>query len=105
MNNSTFTLGSNIDYLREVHEGDQLRLTTQLMDYDYKRLHYYHCMYNEDQGFLAATNECLTMYINMETRRSTPFSEALQADFARELDLGKHFGEPHGFGRQLGIRR
>ena len=105
VNKSTFTLGANIDYLQEVMAGDPLRITTQLMDYDHKRLHYYHCMYNEDEDFLAATNECLTMYVDMETRRSTSFSEVLQARFAQELELGKRCARPPGFGRQLGIRR
>jgi acyl-CoA thioester hydrolase len=105
VNNSTFTLGANIDYLQEVMEGDKLRITTQLMDYDHKRLHYYHCMYDVDQGFIAATNECLTMYVNMETRRSTSFNAELMARFAEELALGESFGQPEGFGRKLGIRR
>ena len=105
VNNSTFTLGANIDYLQEVMAGDNLRITTQLVDCDHKRLHYFHCMFNEDKGYLAATNECLTMYVNMETRRSTSFSEELQARFAAELAVGKRCGRPEGCGRQLGIRR
>jgi acyl-CoA thioester hydrolase len=105
VNNSTFTLGANIDYLQEVVEGEPLRITTQLVDFDHKRLHYYHCMYNDDKGYLAATNECLTMYVDIATRRSTTFSEELLARFAKELELGMSFGRPEGCGRQLGIRR
>ena len=93
------------DYLQEVVEGEPLRITTQLVDFDHKRLHYYHCMYNNDKGYLSATNECLTMYVDMATRRSTTFSEELLARFAKELELGMSFGRPKGFGRQLGIRR
>ena len=105
LNHSTFTLGTNIDYLQEVIEDDQLRITTQLVDFDHKRLHYYHCMYNDAKGYLAATNECLTMYVDMATRRSTRFGEDQLARFARELELGNSHGRPAGFGRQLGIRR
>ena len=36
---TTFTLGANIDFIREVLAGDKLRLTSQLADYDHKRLH------------------------------------------------------------------
>jgi len=104
-NKSTFTLGMNIDYQQDVFVGDRLRMTTYLMDYDYKRLHYFHCMYNEDKGYLAATNECLTMYVDMQTRRSTPFSEEQQRRFARELELSNGHHRPEGFGRKLGIRR
>lgn len=102
---STFTLGMNIDYLQEVFEGDRLRFTTQLMDYDHKRLHYFHCMYNLDKGYLAAVNECLTMYIDMRTRRSTAFSDGQLARFAQQLAQDSLHDVPEGFGRKLGIRR
>jgi acyl-CoA thioester hydrolase len=104
-NKSTFTLGSNIDYLREVFEGDPLRMTTQLVDYDHKRLHYYHTMYHEEHGFVAATNECLTLYVDMGNRRSTTFSDEHMARFEEQLQIGKQHGIPDGFGRRLGIRR
>ncbi len=102
---TTFTLGANIDYLREVHEGDGLRFTSQLVDYDHKRLHYIHCLYHRDDGYLAATNECLGMYIDLETRRSTSFNESQMARFQQELERGKQFPVPGEFGRKLGIRR
>lgn len=102
---TTFTLGANIDFLREVLEGDKLRISSQLMDYDHKRLHYIHCMYHDEQNYLAATNECLGMYIDLETRRSTRFSEEQMNRFAQELERGKRFPNPPEFGRKLAIRR
>ena len=45
LSKTTFTLGANIDYIREVMKGDRLRITSQLADYDHKRVHYIHCMY------------------------------------------------------------
>ncbi len=104
-NHSTFTLGSNIDYLQEVFEGDQLRFETRLVDYDHKRLHYFHCLYNVDKDYLAATNECLTMYIDMATRRSTSFSEELLQSFQKELERSQAAPTVEGVGRKLGIRR
>ena len=104
-NCSTFTLGSNIDFVHEVVAEDALRFTTQLVDYDSKRLHYFHTMYNADEGFIAATNECLTMYIDMETRRGTSFTGEQLQRFQEQLKLGEHLGAPAGFGRKLGIRR
>jgi acyl-CoA thioester hydrolase len=102
---TTFTLGANIDFIREVMAGDRLRFTSQLADYDHKRLHYIHCMYHDDQGYLAATNECLAMYIDLATRRSASFSDAQMARFQRELERGQQFPLPQEFGRKLGIRR
>ena len=102
---STFSLASNIDFLQEVRDGDALRFTTQLVDFDHKRLHFFHRLYHADQGYLAATNENLGMYIDMQTRRSTTFSEAQMTRFQQELELGRQHGIPEGIGRKLGIRR
>jgi acyl-CoA thioester hydrolase len=102
---TTFTLGANIDFIREVVEGDELRLTSQLVDYDHKRLHYIHCMYHAKEGYLAATNECLGMYIDLDTRRSTSFNDMQMARFQQELELGQRFPVLQELGRKLGIRR
>ena len=102
---TTFTLGADIDFIREVMAGDKLHFTSQLMDYDHKRLHYIHCMYHAEEGYLAATNECLGMYIDLETRRSTSFSPEQMARFQQELERGQQFPVPKEFGRKLGIRR
>ena len=37
---STFMLESDVTYQREVHEGDPLDFTFQLIDFDAKRIHY-----------------------------------------------------------------
>jgi acyl-CoA thioester hydrolase len=102
---STFSLSANIDFIAELMEGAPLRFTTQLVDYDHKRLHFFHCLYHAEDGFLAATNENLGMYIDMNTRRSTAFSDAQMARFQQELELGRAHGVPEGVGRTLGIRR
>lgn len=102
---TTFTLGANIDFIQEVMAGDSLRFTSQLVDFDHKRLHYIHCMYHAEKGYLAATNECLGMYIDLQTRRSTSFNEEQMARFQQELERGQQFPVPGEFGRQLGIRR
>lgn len=102
---STFSLAANIDFVGELMEGAPMRFTTQLIDYDHKRLHFYHCLYHGDEGFLSATNENLGMYIDMSTRRSTTFSDEQMARFQQELELGQALGVPDGVGRKLGIRR
>ena len=102
---STFSLSANIDFVAELMEGAPLRFTTQLLDYDHKRLHFFHSLYHADEGFLAATNENLGMYIDMETRRSTSFDEAQMQRFQAELELGRQYGNPDLAGRSLGIRR
>ncbi len=42
----TFVLEAHVTYDREVKEGDGLRITTQILDHDAKRIHYIHMMYH-----------------------------------------------------------
>ena len=51
---SIYTVEGHINYLREVKAGAQLRFTTQLLDYDSKRLHAFHYMVDESEGCLSA---------------------------------------------------
>lgn len=70
---STFTAEMHITYQREVKEGDRLRITTQLIDFDAKRMHFIQCMFHADQGYLAATDEWLIMCVDLTQRKAIPF--------------------------------
>ena len=99
---SVFTLGMNVDYVGELFEGDPIRILTDLVDVDQKRIHYYHRMFHADSDRLVATNECLCMNVRLDTRKSAPFPN----EVARILSDARLKGEaPEGFARQLRIRR
>ncbi len=102
---STFTLGMNVDYLQELFEGDPIRVETQLLDWDYKRVHYIHMMYHVEKGYLAATNECLGMHVGYESRKSEPFPDTVQTGLESMLTAHKTIKLPKQVGRKLGIRR
>lgn len=74
---SVFTLGAGIEYHRELFSGDAARIDTQLLDWDAKRIHYLHSMKRED-GERVATNQCLAMNVDLETRRGAAFPEVVQ---------------------------
>ena len=99
---SVFTLGMNVDYRSELFEGDDIRIVTQLVDYDSKRLHYYHEMFHKETGRLAASNECLCMNVNLETRRSEAFPDGV---IERLEQAYRPEPRPGNFGRILAIRR
>jgi len=57
----------HITYQREVKEGDRLRITTQLIDFDAKRMHFIQCMYHAEHGFLGqptSGSSCASISIN-----------------------------------------
>jgi len=100
---SVFTLGINVDYLGELFEGDAIRVETTLVDYDAKRIHYFHRMIDTGKGKLAATNECLCMNVDLAARKSAPFPDDVAEQLARFAARGAE--PPKGFGRSLRIRR
>ncbi len=99
---SVFTLGMNVDYLGELFEGDPIRILTDLVDVDHKRIHYYHRMFHAGSHRLVATNECLCMNVRLDTRKSEPFPDEVTAILADARLKGE---VPDGFARQLRIRR
>ena len=102
---SNFTLESVVTYQREVKEGDPVRVTTQLLDYNHKLLHYFHRMYHAEEGFLSATNELLSLHVGLETRRSAPFSEEIMACLGEIHAAHAELPRPPEAGRVIGIRR
>jgi acyl-CoA thioester hydrolase len=74
---TTFALEAHINYVREVGLGDTLRFTTRLIDFDAKRLHYFHEMWHATEGYLAATNELISLHVSQETRRAAPMAPAI----------------------------
>jgi acyl-CoA thioester hydrolase len=99
---SVFTLGMNVDYRSELFKGDEVRIDTDLVDYDEKRIHYFHRMYNHQSGDLAATNECLCMNVDLDGRKARVFPGDVMARLGASLLDGE---ELEGFGRTLAIRR
>ncbi len=99
---SVFTLGINVDYLGELFEGDAIRVETALVDYDAKRIHYFHRMLDTAKSKLVATNECLCMNVDLAARKSAPFPDNVIAKLAPFAGVAD---PPKGFGRTLRIRR
>ncbi len=54
---SAFVVETHVNYQRELVAGDPMRITTQLLGFDSKRLHYFHRLYHARKGFLAATTQ------------------------------------------------
>lgn len=102
---TTFTLEAHVNYLRELRSGDPLRFTTQLLDFDEKRIHYVHRMLHAGEGFVAATNELMSLHVSEATRRSAPMEEAVQRRLAEILALHEKIERPAQVGRRIGLRQ
>ena len=86
-----------------MRRGDPLRFTTLLLGFDDKRIHYIHEMYHETDGFLAATNELMSLHVSLETRRAAPMSADVLARLAEVLSLHETLPVPPQVGRRIGL--
>ncbi len=102
---STFTLEMHINYLQELHLGDPIHLTCQLLDVDSKRVHYFLRMFHSVKGYLAATSEQIMMHVSLESRRSSPFPPAVSDTLSRMMTAHQPLDRPDQAGRVMGIRR
>ncbi|MDA1100275.1 MAG: thioesterase family protein [Proteobacteria bacterium] len=74
---TTFSLEGHITYNREIGEAEPMRFTTELLDFDEKRFHYIHHMYHATEGYLASTNELMSLHVSLATRRSAPMEPVI----------------------------
>jgi acyl-CoA thioester hydrolase len=100
---TTFTLEAHVNYLREVREGDPLRFSTRLLDFDEKRVHYIHTMRHADEGYVAATNELMTLHVSQKTRRAAPMAVSVQEHLARLREVHADEAIPAQVGRHVGF--
>jgi acyl-CoA thioester hydrolase len=100
---TTFCLEAHVTYHREVREGDPLRFTTQLLGHDEKRLHYIHAMYHAGEGWLAATNELMSLHVSRATRRGAPMAPEVLARLARIQRAHDALPRPPQAGRAIGL--
>lgn len=100
-NGSTFTAEMNVSYVNEVHLDAPLVFTTQLIGFDDKRVHYFHQMFHAEEGFLAATNECLILHVDMAVRKVAPIPIGQIALLQEMKDSQAHLPPPNRLGRVM----
>ena len=62
---SCFTAEVHVRYLRELHAGDPVRVTFQLLNYDQKRMHYFEQLFHATEGWVSATSENMSLHVDM----------------------------------------
>ena len=99
-----YTAEIHVCYVRELHLGDPVRGTFQLIDHDDKRLRAYQELRHID-GWLAATSEVLTLHVDMAGPKVAPFPPDIRVavEAMRAAPAGPPL--PERAGRSIGIRR
>src|SRR5215475_2317283 len=80
---SIFTAEVHVRYLRELHAGDPVRVTFQLLEFDAKRLHYFEQLFHAEEGWVSATSENLSLHVDLQTKKTAAFPPKVTACLAR----------------------
>lgn len=101
---TTFSVEGHITFEREMSLGDPIEIRSILLGWDAKKFHYINLMYHGTEGWLAATNELLSMHISMETRRSAPMAPEVQERLAAIAMAHAELPVPPQVGRVIGVK-
>ncbi len=101
---STFSAEFHVCYLREVHEGNQVYVTSQLLDFDEKRFHFFQELYHSD-GWLSATGEGLGLHVELAGPKVAPMPAETYDKIAAIYEDHRHLPRPSRAGRGIGIKR
>ncbi len=102
---SIFMLEAHVTYLGEVTLGERLRVTTQLLDCDAKRIHFFHQMFHGTDARKAATSEWLAIHVDMASRRSVAVPASARERLSRIMSAHERLPRPEQAGHIIGIRQ
>ena len=72
---TTFVAEMHTIYNQEVRLEEEVETHIAYVDHDKKRIHYRVSMFHKEKKYLTATNEVLSLYIDLNKRKVTEFDE------------------------------
>ena len=70
---TTFVAEMYTAYNQEVRLGEEVETHVTYIDHDKKRIHYRLSMFHKEKKYLAATNEVLSLYVDLSQRKVIEF--------------------------------
>ena len=99
---SYFTAETHIRHIDEVHAGTKIRVETQCLLGEGKKLHLFHRMFDGDR--LLATGEHMLIHVSLETRKARAPSDAIAATLRAIAQAHAMLPVPDGAGAAVGKR-
>ena len=84
---TTFVAEMHTVYKQEVRLGEEVETHVTHIDHDKKRIHYRLSMFHKEKKYLAATNEVLSLYVDLNKRKVSEFDSdrvILMDDFIKK---------------------
>ena len=100
---STFTAEVHVRYLRELHEGDPVRVTFQLLEYDHKRMHYFEQLFHAEEGWVSATSENMSLHVDIAKQKTAPFPPEVAHCLSRMKQAHAKLPLPEAVGRKIAM--
>ncbi|GIK79481.1 MAG: thioesterase [Alphaproteobacteria bacterium] len=100
---SFFTAEVHIRYLRELHAGDPVRVTFQLLDFDAKRMHFFETLFHATEGWVSATSENMSLHVDMAQKRTAPFPDDVRKSLSRMKESHARLPRPEAAGRRIAM--
>ena len=72
---TTFVAEMHTIYNQEVRLGEEVDTHVTYFDHDKKRIHYRLSMFHKEKKYLAATNEVLSLYVDLSQRKVVEFDQ------------------------------
>lgn len=72
---TTFVAEMYTVYKQEVILGEEVETHLTYIDHDKKRIHYRLSMFHKEKKYLAATNEVLSLYVDLSQRKVVEFEQ------------------------------
>ena len=70
---TTFVAEMHTNYYQEVRLGEEVETHITFVDHDKKRIHYKLSMFHKEKKYLAAVNEVLSLYVDLNQRKVVEF--------------------------------
>ena len=99
---SFFTAETHIRHLDEVHAWATIRIETQVLLGEGKKMHLFHQMFEGERAL--ATGEHMLLHVSNETRRASTPAPALAKTLARIANAHAALPIPDGVGKSVGVK-
>jgi acyl-CoA thioester hydrolase len=100
---STMVAEAHVRYVRELREGDPVRVTVQLLDYDARRIQLFEQLLHAAENFVSATSETMTLHVDMTAKKVAPFPDSVMKTLERMKAAHAALPRPQDAGRSVGM--
>ena len=100
---STMVAETHVRYLRELHDGDSVRVSVQLLACDAKRVQLFEQLLHATENWVSATCETMTLHVDMAAKKVAPFPDSVMRLIERMKTAHAVLPLPDGAGRSIGM--